>query len=240
MRHIIGRSSREQFIEDDSHGIHIRPNIKFIGFGGELLGTHVLQRADQLPDVGVHGGQCSIRVRAASDAEVDDLRRSVGADENVARFQVAVDDALLMPVCDRFTDLAKQCDAGMRRQGVVSRVVNQGFGVGDHFHHEVRDHAACHVLKTNRVDLGDARVRQAGEHLGLVLKPFHEGGRDDARADHLDGDRATGLVLQAFVDSSHAAIGDDPQNRDVPQLFTEQAVLRRWVGLHSEVVGHIA
>ena len=233
---VIRRFSREQFIENDAHGIDVRPNIEFIGFGGELLGTHVLQRADELPDVGVHGGQCSIRVRAASDAEVDDLRGSVAADEDVARFQVAVDDPLLMPVCDRFTDLAEQCDACMGRQGVVARVVNQGFGVLDHLHHEVRDHGAGHVLETNRVDLGDARVRQAGEHLGLVLEPFHEGWRDDARADDLDGDRAMGLVLKAFVDSPHASIGDDLQDRDAPQLFAEQAVFRRWCGSHSEVV----
>ena len=210
VRHVIRGFSREQFVENDSHGIHIRPNIEFIGLGGELLGAHVLQRADQLPDVGVHGGQCSIRVRTASNAEVDDLRRTVSTDEDVARLQVTVDDPLLMPVGDRFTDPAKQCDAGVRRQGMVARVVDQGFGVGDHFHHEVRDHRARHALQPNRVDLGDARVRQAGEHLRLVLEPFHEGGRDDARADDFDGDRATGLVLQALVDSPHAAIGDDP------------------------------
>ena len=56
---------------------------------------------DELTRVGVHRGDGHVGVGRAGYAEIDDFHATVGVDEDVAGFQVTMDDALLVAVMDR-------------------------------------------------------------------------------------------------------------------------------------------
>ena len=90
-------------MQDDTEGIDVAAGVHRQPLA--LLGAAVLSGAEK---------RSGFRRRLIfgffqpGDPEVDHLRPTIGIDQNVARFEVAVDDASDMPVGDRPTDLGEQ------------------------------------------------------------------------------------------------------------------------------------
>jgi hypothetical protein len=131
----------------------------------DLLGRHVLQRADELADIRLERRDREIRIGGPSHAEVDDLRLAVGVHEDVAGLEVAVDDPLLVTVVDRVAHLGKQLQAlaGAQRPGL--REFGDRPRVGDVLHGEVRHGTGALVVRAGFVHLGDVGMPQAGQDL---------------------------------------------------------------------------
>ena len=95
-------------IPDAAQGIQVNPGIKLLRPHGHL-GSHIARRArrDSLP--GQLGGPSLILLVGFYQAEVQDLDeievRTQTGDVYVGRFDVAVEEALLVSVTERMADL---------------------------------------------------------------------------------------------------------------------------------------
>ena len=176
--------------------------------GLALLRAHVLQRADELTDIGLHGRDHHVRVGRAGHAEIDDLRLPEGVDEDVGRFQVTVNDALLVPVVNGVADAYEQPQPLAGAEVLGRDEVGDGLGVGDVFHGEIRNAAFTLIVRARFVDLGDVGMPQAPEDLRLKLEPPQGGGGRDPVLHHLERDGAARMVLHRHVDRAHGPGGD--------------------------------
>eukprot|EP00327_Prymnesium_parvum_P004790 CAMPEP_0182848708 /NCGR_PEP_ID=MMETSP0006_2-20121128/29147_1 /TAXON_ID=97485 /ORGANISM="Prymnesium parvum, Strain Texoma1" /LENGTH=199 /DNA_ID=CAMNT_0024979149 /DNA_START=160 /DNA_END=759 /DNA_ORIENTATION=- len=102
-----GRAAREQLPQDDREGVHVdRGGVLALPHrgGGEHLGRHVLQRADE------RRHRRDDLLGAAGEPEVADLRgeaarRRVNGQQDVRRLQVAVGDAVAVKILHALGDL---------------------------------------------------------------------------------------------------------------------------------------
>ena len=104
-------------------------------------------------------------VHALREAEVEHLDLAVGRQLHVRRLQVAVHDAVLVGLLERFGDLASDRERLVQRQRPLRQALLQVLA-RDELH---RQHPlAAHVLEPE--ECRDVRVLQRGEQLGLALE----------------------------------------------------------------------
>ncbi len=123
-----------------------------------------------------------------------------------------MDDALLVRVLHRVGDLGQDLQTVLRGQ-VVERRVLQDRPAADQLHREVGLRPGAGLEGARLVDLRDARVLQAPQHVRFVLEAREHLGRRHAGVDHLERHRAARAVLLGLVDDAHAALaelGEDP------------------------------
>ena len=153
------------------------------------------------------------------DAEVDDLRdRSIvlNSDQDVRRFEIAVNDALLVGMLNAIAHLQEQIDAAGDRQLVFVAVRRNAFAT-DILHDEIRTALrGC----TGVEDARDGRMIHDRQRLALGFEP-----RDDLRGIHtglddLQGDLTTnGVSLLGEPHFAHPAFADAPQEAVRPNHF---------------------
>src|SRR5262249_50433648 len=122
-------------VECRAERIHVAAVIDLRRIAGDLLGTHVRQRADELADVGAERNGLSVEIRQAGHAEVEDFRLAQLIDENVARFEVAVDDALRVRKMNRIAYGGEQLEALPRAQPPALCELGNGL-TANKFHRE--------------------------------------------------------------------------------------------------------
>ena len=176
------------------------PPVGGVGDGGTLdeLGREVAGRAHDEPADGV--AHVVLQVR---DAEVDEDRVAV-LDEDVARLDVAVDDAARVDGADRLGDAAGEAEqVGRGQRAVVLDDLVEGRA----------GHVAGHDVGAGRHDVGvddarDPRVADAREGVDLTGQALPGVGVvRDVGAQHLDRDGAAARV-EGEVDDAHAALAD--------------------------------
>ena len=211
---------REALVLHDAQRIDVGPGVDILEVASRLLGTHVRERARDRPGHR-EPGPLAVLVREAREAEVQDLDLGnalgvgqFGRHQDVARFEIAVDDPSLMGVVDRAGDLGHQPDpeldlvvvecATRPREVAVERRTR------DQFHREER---LAVVGRPRCVDRCDARVLEAREGRDLALEHGHRPtAREGPAPEHLERDPPAGLVLLGLEDHPHAALAEDTQN----------------------------
>ena len=140
------------------------------------------------------------------DAEIEESRRAVLGDQDVARLQIAVDDEVAVRVMHGIADAPEQGQARLHGQGVALAVLVDGHAL-DEIHHQVRLAA---VGGAGVDQPGDVGVIEAGEDLPLTGEAGVQDVAIEGRAQHLDGDRLAVLIVDADpeVDRAHAAAPD--------------------------------
>src|SRR5262245_58672326 len=103
---IVRKPAGEKLVENHAEGIDIAARIEFEWIGKDLFGAHISQRPDNLSDVGLQR-RLGVTVRDARYSEIENLRLSVLVHQNVARFEVAMDQAPLVRMVDRVTHLCQ-------------------------------------------------------------------------------------------------------------------------------------
>jgi hypothetical protein len=149
---------------------------------------------------GVDGG---LAEADAGEAEVEDARALVVADEHVVGFKVAVDEAAGVRGGEAAADLQVHGDDLAPAAGRGGLPGAQGLAL-DVLHRQVD---LAEVL-ADLVDLDDVGVRQAGERLGLAAGAGADVGVVAVGADELDSDLAVQLLVVRGVDDAHAAGAD--------------------------------
>jgi len=92
--------TREHLVDDDAESPEVRADLRLVP---QLFRSGVLQGSDELAVLGQRGV-----VQEARDAEVEQHRRTVLANENVRWFDVAVNDAGVVKSAERPCDLSRQ------------------------------------------------------------------------------------------------------------------------------------
>ncbi len=159
----------------------------------ELFGRHVRGGAEH------RAGQRQRRlVDQARDAEVREACEAVGADKDVGRLDVAVDDALGVRVRECVRERGAKCrrfggrERSLAQQLIEARTVNE-------LHDEVRHVAVDAAL----VELDQAGVREASQRLrflGEALRVLAV-----RRPDDLDRDVGAVDLVDGSKDVGHAA-----------------------------------
>ena len=176
----------------------------FRGSAAGLLRRHVARSTEHDPRT----RHCGAAVQQLRQAEVAQLGCAVGQEEDVARREVTVDDAVLMGKVD-----------GPRQRLDKPRCVAPGpwhpcepFGktatVGE-LHDQVRPSAKVPQLE----ELHDVGVTQAGHGFGFHAESSEPVGRVvEPGEDHLDGDAAMQPALPGPVNNPHATLTEPAQD----------------------------
>ena len=183
-------------------GVHQRPKAVQIGpridgLAGGLFGRHVFGRAQDVAGA----GQPRV-AEQTRDAEVGELHAAVGGQEQIARLDVAVDDAAVVGVTQR----AARLDADPRHFAPIEmptapQLLLQTVSI-DQFH-RIEEQPLL-LAEAKKPD--DVRVAELAERLDFGLEPAakpllaSQVGRKK-----LDGGRLAGLAVDCLIDRPHAA-----------------------------------
>jgi hypothetical protein len=153
--------AREHLIKNCSQGIDIRRRTDVFTLAG-LFGGHVTGSTED------HSGLRVPRFRAKSldQTEIGDLQQTVLGDQDVAGFQVPMDDALA--VCGRYSHGQHLGPPGSVRRGewTPAQALFQGSPVYV-FHGEKR----LSLVFPNIVNSDDMRMLHKGNDLSLLQEP---------------------------------------------------------------------
>ena len=174
----------------------------------DLLGREVLRRADEL------AGEREISFAdALGDAEVGELGGPVSGDEDVARLDVAVDDAGAMSGAERLQHVVDDADGVVDGQRPLRRQAIRQRASVHQLHDEVEVAiGVAGVEHRDGVGVGERRrcTRLADE------PPAHSRVGGGPRVDELDGDRPVQTQVAGGAHLGHAATAQRPAELVAP------------------------
>ena len=229
MRLAVGLDAGEQPVGKRAQAEHVGGDRH--RFAAHLLGGGVVRREQALA---VGGLALAHLAHRRGDAEVDQLRLPVGADQHVARLDVPVHHQLAVRARHRGDHHLEQAHARAQVQPVRVAVLGDG-----HPAHQLhRDPGLALTGADADVDeAGDRRVLQAREELGLAEEARPPLGADRA-AQQLHGHRLRHPVgALGAVDRAHAAGAQALEQPEVAVLAAA-AVGDRRVGAAQQGTGH--
>ena len=182
-------------VEDDAERPDVGAGVDVLARG--LFGGHVGDRADGHPR-DRHPGLAG----QLGQAEVEDLGLSIGRDHDVARLDVAVDDAVLVGLGQPPGDLGGDPDRFGRRQVPLGDPVLQAFAriAG---HDDVKAAVLGLIDLVDGADVGVVEARRGARFVDETLPGL--GVRRRARGEELEGDRPVETEVLGFVNDTHAA-----------------------------------
>ena len=150
-----------------------------------------------------------VGISCPRDAKVNDLGVAPAVHENIVRFQVSVNDALLVTMVYCITHTLKEPDAFFDTEVHLIGVVGDRPRGRNVFHRKEGLLARIALKCSSLIDLSNARMTQTRQCLHFELETPH-GGRGGAfTLDDLEGDTPLGVVLGGLVDSAHASAAND-------------------------------
>lgn len=214
----VGRLACQHLIEDDAEGVNIR------GGGDGFLGD--LFRAGVAGCEEAHAGDGGRRGIGGAgkfgDAEVEEFGGAFGRDEDVAGFEIAMDDHAFVGVLDGGADLLEELEPGAEGELALLAVFGDGLAF-DEFHDEVGEAV---FVGAAIEEAGDVGVVEGGEDLPFEAEAGGGFFRVQPVADEFDGDGLAIGVVVAFgaVDLAHAAAGDEGSDAIGPEAATKERV----------------
>ena len=223
---VVGEPAGDDLMEHEAEGVDVRTGVDIAVIDTQLFRAHVPQRAYHVARAGHRGVIVTIRVGRSGHTEVDHLGLAHPVHQDVARFEVAMDHALLMAVGDRRTHQPKHRHTLADRRGLLLDKAGDRPGLLDELHHE-KGHlavAAAIGIRAEGVDQGDVGVPQPREHVGLVLKPPCERRREQADPHDLHGHRSGRGLLPCFIDATHSPFREHADERHPTEIRAQ-----RWI-----------
>jgi hypothetical protein len=152
----------------------------------------------------VPSSEFRVQPQPLGQAEVGDPGLIRFVDDDVGRFEIAMEDAVPVSVMDRLGDGLDVPGRHSRRDGPVAHDLAQR-PAGHVVHREER----LTLVLAHLVNGYDVRVLQRGSGLGLGAEPTHELGPRERGADHhFEGDNAVQASLPGSVNHAHSPTGD--------------------------------
>ena len=209
--------SGDHLVEDAAQGVNIG-----LRHGG--AGIHRLLRGDVLRRAEGASQRCLAEpIAQHCQSEVAQDRLAVGGDHNVARFHVAVDDALFVRVIQGRSDLSQDVEDLLRGEGAVFAHAAVDFFPQvvpfDELHHQVM--AALKRAKV--VYLDDVGVTQGGDGLRFSLEAAVQLLITlQCPPQEFDRHHAAQCRVVAFVNFRHSTLADFRQNFVRPDSTTDE------------------
>ncbi|SII95339.1 Uncharacterised protein [Mycobacteroides abscessus subsp. abscessus] len=223
----VGLGAGEHLVEHDADRVEVRAGIR--PCPGDEFGGDVADGADERLRRRRRGDR-------AGEPEVGELDLTVGAEEDVVGFEVAVDDAGRVDGLEGGEDRVEDDDRLPRGEGAaVLELAPQGHR-GQVLHDEVDDVAVAGLV----VDGDEVGVGEATGVDRLATEALDEGVIGDEVLVHdLDRDLAVETQVGAPVDHRHAAAGDlridpvpvvedDPDERVGQRIHRASSSRHRW------------
>ena len=130
----------QQFVEQDAQAVHVGADVHVQAAQLRLLGGHVQRGADHLGGLREQGPVGQPLPGRLGDPEIDHLHHRlvvVQRHQHVRRFDVAMDDPLLVGMLDCLADGDKQLQPLLRREQMLVAVIGDRDPF-DQFHHKER------------------------------------------------------------------------------------------------------
>jgi hypothetical protein len=197
--------------EEDSEGVYVAAPV-YVGVAAGEFGAHVGGGAED-GAAGEFGGAAG----EFDNAEVGEVGVVVGVEEDVAGFDVAVDDAFAVGGVEGGGDLAQDARGFGDGECAAAQAVYEG-AAG----HEAHDVIELFVVFAEVVDGDDGGVFEGGEGFDFAFKAgFEEGVEGEFARQEFDGDRAFHDRVVGEVDDSHAAAPDAAFDFVAPDFFRD-------------------
>jgi len=155
------RPSGKQLIQNRAQGINVGRRADFFGFARGLLGSHILRRAHQR----LAAGQADFRIEDLGQAEIGNLRRSIGRQQDVGRLQIAVQHAVLVHFVDGPGERFDEARRIPVRENLLADLPQEVAALKTLERQEKPS-----VELADFIDLHDVRMLQARERLGFGSK----------------------------------------------------------------------
>ncbi len=202
----------QQLVQHDAERVQVRPTVEWQR--EDLLRCRVLRRAHER----ANHRQTGVALQQFGNAEVRQ-ERAVSAEEDVVRFDVAMDDALLVRDVERGQDLFGQLQDPSRGPGRRTRGAQQVLerSVAGQEHDQVQQA----VLFARVVHRQDVWVFELRDRLGFTLEaPDEVGSIGQRRLEDLDGHPSVQAGVLGFVHRGHATAAKDGEQTVAPQSKT--------------------
>ncbi len=197
---VVGRERllpTERFVRHHADGIDVAANRG--RFARQPFGREVSRRAEHDPGLG------EIAAARGGDAEVGELGPAALVEQDVARFDVAVQDPVLVRRREPRENILQDGHDARRRHRAAADLVMQR-RAGQRLHHEIDVLAVV----TEVVDRDDVRVARGGGGARFVLEASeHVGTGTPVRVEHLDRDVAGEPAIACEVHGAHAALAEE-------------------------------
>ncbi len=225
---------REQLIKHHAQAEHVSSGRQSAGLASRLLGRHVVRRTQHGERLR-HGAPTRQLLR---DTEVGDLRFTVRVDENVARLEIAVQDAVLMRKVHRTGDAHHEASGtplSFEGFGTVDWRGRRGILAQPLLQTATFDQPRAEIVLAaglaHFVDWNDVRVIELGGRFRLGTEALdHRGRRQRPSRDHLERDDTIQPDLSRAVDHPHA-----PARDFLDDFVAADRTLRRRRVLHEAV-----
>ena len=206
------RSTGRQFVQRRTQAVNVRSMVNGIRCRSGLFGRHVTRRPQD------RTGQTERHiVDPLGESKIGQPDPAIGIEDQVGRLDVAMNDAAMMRMRQRFGRLQSPSGHLMKRRlrNPIDRLILGQTSTFDELHRIVVDA----VFATYGEDGNDVGVMQSGDSFGLALKSLHRL-RIGRRAEAQDFQRDPSLQrnLLGFVNNPHATPTDFADNPKVAQL----------------------
>ena len=153
------------------------------------------------------------------DAEVGNFHSAIGQQDDIRRFDVAVDHALPMRIIERIEELRHDPDDVSGAEAFVALEVVLELAAVDEFHRDVPDA----FFLAEIVDRHDVRMRQSAGRLRFAAKSCNDGfgvfAGELVGANRLQRDASLDERIVAFIDNAHR-----PATEFAPNLILAELV----------------
>ncbi|OQA07582.1 MAG: hypothetical protein BWY66_01328 [bacterium ADurb.Bin374] len=196
-----GKLAREEFPEHDADGVDVGL-MSDVRFSEALLGSHVMRRSES--------DTClCLFFRRLCDAEVENLQLAFAVHEYIGRFNISVNNTLLMTGRNAVEKLDEMLEQKCPVFEILLSEMVDRLSV-DEFHDQKRD--VQPFIDIRCIHRDDGAVGDRRENAAFVDEPLANLLVRVRLEEKLDGDFPTEIDVKGLVHLSHAAdaqLGDD-------------------------------
>ena len=197
-----GLVPRHQFVEDGSERKNVGSVVDL--FARDLFRRHIKGGAHDRAGQGQGGGGGQ-----PGDAEVDDVGCSLLVDEDIRRFDIAVDDAFPMGIVQGVADPGDQSDDFFELEPLARcQELFQALAVHI-FHGDKRlPQVFAHFVDGDNIGMGEVPGRAGFAHKPHLSLLLLRRVAQELETDRLDGHGAFDVGIQALVDDAHGSFSE--------------------------------
>ena len=183
-----------------------------------------MERAGEQPRPRGPGLGRQLILHAAGDAEIDHFRLAIVADQDVARLEIAMDDAPPVPVGHPLAGLLEEPESLVERQGMLAGMGGDRPGAADQFHDEEGHRPEPALVHADGEAPGDGGMVEPGMDRRLLLEPATDGLGHHPQLHHLHRHLSRRGGLLAEVDTPHPPFAEQAEDAHATEIEADERI----------------